>query len=60
MTALAFVLGVGIYALAVVNGYAWEMLWLPAVTVGAAWPYKPDGGLKSCLRRLLGRRQSPQ
>ena len=60
MRALAFALGVGIYALAAANGYAWDVLWLPAVMVGAAWPYRPDGRLKSCLRQLLGRRQSPQ
>jgi hypothetical protein len=56
MRALAFILGVGIYALAAVNGYAWEMLWLPAVAAGVAWPYEPDGSVRNCLRRLTGRR----
>jgi hypothetical protein len=60
MRALAFALGVGIYALAAVNGYAWEMLWLPAVMVGAAWPEERNGSVRNCLRRLLGRHQSPQ
>ena len=54
MRMLVIALGLGIYVLAAVNGYALEMLWLPAVTVGAAWPYEPKS--KQCLRRLLGRR----
>jgi hypothetical protein len=54
MRARAIALGLGIYALAAIHGYALEMLWLPAVAVGAAWPYEPKS--KECLRRLLGRR----
>jgi hypothetical protein len=27
-----------LWALAAVHGYAWEMIWLPAVVAGAAWP----------------------
>jgi hypothetical protein len=56
MRAVAFALGFGIFTPAAVNGYTWEMLWLPAVMVGAAWPYRPDGRLKGCLWQLLGRR----
>ncbi|HEY6835650.1 MAG TPA: hypothetical protein VI142_04185 [Gaiellaceae bacterium] len=56
MRALVVGLGLGIYALAAVNGYAWEMLWLPAVVLGAARLYEPGGRLRSCLGRLLGRR----
>ena len=54
-TVLTAALGLGVYALATAGGHAWEMLWLPAVMVGAVWPYEPDGTLKSCLRRLRRR-----
>ena len=36
--ALLTVIAVAIWALAAVHGYAWQMLWLPAVIAGAAWP----------------------
>ncbi|HEY2938266.1 MAG TPA: hypothetical protein VGJ27_00490 [Gaiellaceae bacterium] len=30
--------GTAIFGLAWANGHGWEMLWLPAVMLGAAWP----------------------
>lgn len=29
---------IAVWAVAAVNGYAWQMLWLPGVIAGAAWP----------------------
>ena len=44
-----------LWALAAANGYAWEMLWLPAVVAGAAWShYTPTR--EHCLRRLRQQR----
>jgi hypothetical protein len=31
-------LALGIWVLSAMEGYAWQMLWLPAVIAGAAWP----------------------
>jgi hypothetical protein len=56
-TAVVSAIGLGVYAVAAANGYAWEMLWLPAVTVGAAWPHEPDSRLKTCLRQLRHARE---
>ena len=33
-TALAW----GVWLVAAVNGHGWELLWLPGVVAGAAWP----------------------
>jgi hypothetical protein len=47
---------VAIWALAATHGLGWQMLWLPAVIAGAAWPLnnqrkrRPLGGHRdSCL-----------
>jgi hypothetical protein len=40
-------------ALTAVHGYAWQMIWLPAVVAGAAWPHRHKRVLDRCLRRLL-------
>lgn len=45
-------LAVGIWLLSAVHGYAWQMLWLPAVIAGASWPRGRTGGIGACLRRL--------
>jgi len=45
----------GIWALAAVRGYAWQMLWLPAVVAGAAWPRQSAATLEQCVRRLRRR-----
>jgi hypothetical protein len=58
-TIFASAFGLGAYGIAAAHGHAWEVLWLPAVMVGAAWPYESDGKFRSCLRRLR-QRQSPQ
>ena len=52
--ALAGLIGIAILGLAAANGHAFELLWLPAVLVGAAWP--TDGTtLRRCLRRTRER-----
>lgn len=28
----------GVWLLAALNGHGWELLWLPGVVAGAAWP----------------------
>jgi hypothetical protein len=43
---------VGIWLVAAVHGYAWEMLWLPAVIAGASWPRGRTSRSGACLRRL--------
>jgi hypothetical protein len=45
-------LALGIWALAAVRGYAWQMIWLPAAVAGAAWPQRTRLALHRCLRRL--------
>lgn len=45
-------LALGAWALAAVHGYAWQMIWLPAVVAGAAWPQRTRLALHHCLRRL--------
>ena len=37
---LAFTTGaaLALWALAAANGYAWQLIWLPAAVAGAAWP----------------------
>ena len=37
-------LAVGIWILAAVHGYAWQMVWLPAVIAGASWPRRRTSG----------------
>jgi hypothetical protein len=32
------VLAWGVWVLAALNGHGWELLWLPGVMAGAAWP----------------------
>jgi hypothetical protein len=34
-------LATAIWLLAVANGYAWQVLWLPGAVAGAAWPRGP-------------------
>jgi hypothetical protein len=51
-TLVALASGGAVFGLAAANGHAWEMLWLPGVTVGAAWPRESNGNVKSCLRAL--------
>jgi hypothetical protein len=45
----------GIEALAAVHGHGLELLWLPAVLVGASWPTGHGSGLRNCLRRMQRR-----
>jgi len=44
-----------VYGLAIANGQALEMLWLPAVILGVIWPYESTGTLRSCLRAFRRR-----
>jgi hypothetical protein len=39
-----------VWALAASRGYGWQMLWLPAVVAGAAWPRKQRSKGR-CFRR---------
>jgi hypothetical protein len=41
----------GIWAIAAAHGCAWQMIWLPAVVAGAAWPRDRKRPLRHCLRR---------
>jgi hypothetical protein len=56
---LAVAAAAAVFGLAVANGHPWELVWLPAVVLGAVWPYESNGGIRSCLRRL-GRRGESQ
>ncbi len=47
---------VAMWALAAANGYGWQLLWLPAVIAGAAWPAHRQR-LAHCLRRLRCQRK---
>jgi hypothetical protein len=49
---VALAAGGAAFGLAASNGQALEMLWLPAVILGAIWPYGSKGTLRSCLRTL--------
>lgn len=40
------------WLVAALHGYAWEMLWLPAVIAGASWPRGRTGGIGACGRRF--------
>lgn len=44
--------GVGVWAVAAVHGYGWQMIWLPAVMAGAGWPVGGGTAGTRCLRRL--------
>jgi len=48
-------LALGTWTLAVVHGYAWQTVWLPAAVAGAAWPRHPASAVDHCLRRLRRR-----
>jgi len=45
-------LALGLWVLAAAHGDAWQMIWLPAVVAGAAWPQRTGPALGYCLRRL--------
>jgi hypothetical protein len=46
------VLSGAVWLIAALNGYAIEMLWLPAVALGAAWPRKRGQRSSACAARL--------
>jgi hypothetical protein len=50
--AFVTVMAVGLWTLAAVHDYAWQMIWLPAAAAGAAWPAQGTGTRDRCLRRL--------
>jgi len=52
VVAVAFGGAVAIFGLAAANGYAWEMVWLPAVILAAAWGPKSGVDIGCCVRRL--------
>ena len=56
---LAFTTGaaLALWALAAANGYAWQLIWLPAAVAGAAWPRHRTRTLDNCLRRLRRERE---
>jgi hypothetical protein len=43
-TAVLSALAWAIWGLAAHNGYGWQMLWLPGVVTGAAWPRDQRSG----------------
>jgi hypothetical protein len=51
---LAFTTGaaLALWALAAANGYAWQLIWLPAAVAGATWPRHRTRTLDNCVRRL--------
>jgi hypothetical protein len=46
-----------LWALAATNGYAWQLICLPAAIAGAAWPRHRTPTLDNCLRRLRRKRE---
>jgi hypothetical protein len=50
--ALLTTLAVAIWALAAAHDHAWELVWLPAVIAGAAWPTRERKSVQRCIRRL--------
>lgn len=54
---IAAALSLGIWAIAAAQGHGWELLWLPAVVTGAAWPNNVRLG--ACRRRLRRDRSVP-
>lgn len=48
-------LALTLWALAAAHGYGWEMIWLPAVVAGAAWPRRSTPRLDQCRTRVGGR-----
>ena len=56
---LAFTTGaaLALWALAAANGYAWQLIWLPAAVAGAAWPRHHTRTLHNCLRRRRRERE---
>ena len=56
---LAFTTGaaLALWALAAANGYAWQLIWLPAAVAGAAWPRHRTRALDNCHRRLRRERE---
>jgi hypothetical protein len=49
--------GAAIFGLAWANGHGWEMLWLPAVMLGAGWPRQ---GRRWSSRAIAPERPVPQ
>jgi hypothetical protein len=43
-------LATAVWAIGASHGYGLELIWLPAVAVGAAWPRRRQG--RACLPRL--------
>jgi hypothetical protein len=52
---IAASVGVTFELLAAVNSHGRELIWVPAVIVGASWPRSSRSRrLRSCVRRLAG------
>ena len=56
---VAFTTGaaLALWALAALNGYAWQLIWLPAAVAGVAWSRIRTDTLDNCLRRLRRERE---
>jgi len=39
------------FALSAANGNGLELVWLPAVLLGASWPDGGSGSIRACIRR---------
>ena len=49
---LAFtVAGSGVFGLSAASGNGLELIWLPAVLLGASWPDVGTGSIRACIRR---------
>jgi hypothetical protein len=47
-------IGLGAFGIAAANGHALELLWLPALLLGASWPRDAASTRGRCLRRARG------
>ena len=47
-----------VFGLSAAHGGGLELLWLPAVLLGASWPSGAGNSIRSCLRRSRERGES--
>jgi hypothetical protein len=40
-----------VFGLSAANGNGLELIWLPAVLLGASWPDGGTGSIRACIRR---------
>jgi hypothetical protein len=49
--------GVAVFAASVAEGDRLSLIWLPAVMLASAWPYRRRRPLRNCVRRAGVRRR---